>query len=190
MARLKDPQRRTMIMNHSLDLFAKRGFHAVSVKDLAETCGISLGSLYTYFDSKEQLVNELFRHWKLRFADAASVGTSEVRGREAHRRLWMNIGNFIAENSQAFSFLEAQLHATYLDQESATLEMTLTQSIVQYYVERLELALSPAQSQLVISATFGAYVQILKASQAKLLQLNDETRENLEKLAWGMTSQA
>jgi AcrR family transcriptional regulator len=188
MARLKDPQRRAMILETALSHFAQRGFHAVSVKDLAESAGISLGSLYTYFDSKERLVNELFRKWKLAFAEAASFGADTLRGRDAHRRIWVNIGDFIASYPKAFAFLESQLHATYLDPESVALELALTQSMVQFYVERLELALTPAQGQLVISATFGAYVQVFKASQAKLLSFDAATRESLEKLAWQMTS--
>ncbi len=190
MARIKDPQRRTMIMEAALTLFAQRGFHAVSVKDLAIHCGISLGSLYTYFESKEQLVNELFRYWKNLFAGAASVGTENVRGREAHRRMWLNIGRFIAENQLAFSFLEAQLHATYLDAESIALEVALTQSAVDYYVERLELGLTHQQGQLLISATLGVYIQVLKAARVQLLTLDDGTQEALEKLAWAMASKA
>jgi AcrR family transcriptional regulator len=189
MARIKDPQRRALIMENALSLFAKRGFHAVSVKDLAEHCGISLGSLYTYFESKEQLGNELFRHWKMVFAEAASVGTETARGREAHRRMWTNIGEFIAANPQAFSFLESQLHATYLDAESSALEMALTQSAVQYYVDRLELGLCKEKAQLIISATFGVYIQVLKAAQAGLLSLDLDARTNLEKLSWAMASQ-
>lgn len=188
MVRVKDIKRHALILEKALPLFAKRGFHAVSVKDLAESCGISLGSLYTYFESKEQLGNELFRRWKLAFAEAASLGTTSARGREAHRRMWLNIGHFIAAHPSAFSFLEAQLHATYLDAESSALELSLTNAAVQYYLERLELSLTAAKAQLIISATFGAYVQVHKAAEAGLLPFSAETRDQLEKLAWAMAS--
>lgn len=36
-------------------MFAKRGFYAVSMKDLQEDCGILKGSFYHYFSSKEAL---------------------------------------------------------------------------------------------------------------------------------------
>lgn len=188
MARHKDPRRRDTILEMALAQFAERGFHAVSVKELAEAAGISLGSLYTYFDTKEQLVNELFRKWKLALGEAASVGIDELRGREAHRRMWHNIGDFIAVHPQAFAFLEAQLHKTYLDRESSQLEMALTQSAVRFYVERLELGLSAAQAQLAISATLGAFIQVLKASTAGLLPFDAATREALEKMAWQMVA--
>ena len=184
MARQKDPQRLVLIFDAALTQFAERGYHAVSVKELADAAGISLGSLYTYFESKEQLVNALFRKWKLAFIEAASVGVDELRGREAHRRMWRNIGNFVADNPRAFLFLESQLHKSYLDAESAKLELDLTQSAVQFYVERLDLGLTPTQGQLMLSATFGIYVQVLKASSAGLINFDTATREYLEKLAW------
>jgi AcrR family transcriptional regulator len=188
MARQKDPQRRDMILETALARFAERGFHAVSVKELADAAGISLGSLYTYFDTKEQLVNELFRKWKMAFGEAASIGLDGLRGREAHRRLWHNIGAFISANPRVFSFLEAQLHKTYLDRESLQLEMALTQSAVQFYIDRLELGFNAEQAQLAISAAFGVYVQVLKTSTAGLLRFDAATREALERMAWQMTA--
>lgn len=188
MARQKDPQRLELIFETALAQFAERGFHAVSVKELADAAGISLGSLYTYFQSKEQLVNVLFRKWKLAFIEAAGVGVEEVRGREAHRRMWRNIGNFIADYPRAFLFLESQLHKTYLDAESAKLEYDLTQAAVQFYVDRLDLGLTHAQAQLLLSASFGIYVQVLKASEAGLITFDQATQESMEKLTWQMTS--
>lgn len=188
MARPKDPLRLDLIYETALDRFAERGFHAVSVKELADAAKISLGSLYTYFESKEQLVNALFRKCKLAFAEAASEGTADLRGRHAHRRMWFNIGEFIAREPRIFSFLESQWHKTYLDAESNQLELALTQAAVQYYIERLDLGLTASQAQLLISATFGIYNQVLKASQAGLLQFDATTRESLEKLAWQMAS--
>ncbi|XYI02199.1 TetR/AcrR family transcriptional regulator [Sorangium sp. So ce1128] len=58
MAKLRDPQRRALILETAMPLFAERGFCGVSVKDIANASNIALGSIYTYFESKEQLMNE------------------------------------------------------------------------------------------------------------------------------------
>ena len=188
MARLKDPQRQALILDTALDLFAKRGFHAVSVKDIAAAANISLGSLYTYFESKEHLVNVLFRQCKLAFSEFTGRGIEEQRGREAHRTMWLNIGRFIMNHPKAFTFLESQLHATYLDEESTAVELAISQAGTNFYLERFELALTERQAQLAISATFGAFVQVFKAAQVNLIQFNDDTLADLEKLGWRMAS--
>jgi AcrR family transcriptional regulator len=44
-----------IILNSALDLFAKRGFHAVTIKDIAAATGLNTALIYYYFDSKEDL---------------------------------------------------------------------------------------------------------------------------------------
>jgi AcrR family transcriptional regulator len=50
---------REAIVEAALELFAERGFHATSVDDIANAVEISRSGLYQYFESKEQLFDEL-----------------------------------------------------------------------------------------------------------------------------------
>ena len=44
------------IYNATLKLSNDKGFHAMTLRDLAKETGLSLGALYSYFSSKEQLL--------------------------------------------------------------------------------------------------------------------------------------
>lgn len=44
------------ILDSALTLSNRTGFHAMSLRDLSEHSGVSMGALYTYFDSKETLL--------------------------------------------------------------------------------------------------------------------------------------
>ncbi len=187
MAKLRDPERRALILDTAMDLFAKRGFHGVSVKDIAQASDIALGSMYTYFTSKEQLVNEVYRDRKQVFRAYLSEGLDNLRGRCAHRVLWKNLTRFAIEHPVAFLFLEAQHHASYLDAESLALEASIHQFGVQFYLD-LDLELEPSQAQFVVSAAFGALVQTFKASLVGRGSLNDATKAKLEELAWTIAS--
>jgi len=46
----------TLIVEAALDLSNRHGFDAMSLRDLADRAGVSMGSLYSYFDSKETLL--------------------------------------------------------------------------------------------------------------------------------------
>jgi len=50
-----DPERRAMILRVAMTEFASKGFAATGINDLARKAGISIGSLYSYFASKEDL---------------------------------------------------------------------------------------------------------------------------------------
>lgn len=44
------------IIRKAIDVFQRRGYHATSMSDLAEACGLMKGSFYHYFRSKEELM--------------------------------------------------------------------------------------------------------------------------------------
>lgn len=47
------------IYEHSLVLFADRGYHGVSMREIAQACGIKASSIYAHVSSKEQLLYDL-----------------------------------------------------------------------------------------------------------------------------------
>jgi AcrR family transcriptional regulator len=53
---------RAVILQAALDLFQERGYEATTMRAIADRAGVSLGSSYHYFPSKEHLVLEFYRH--------------------------------------------------------------------------------------------------------------------------------
>jgi AcrR family transcriptional regulator len=53
---------RAAIFGAALDLFQERGYEATTMRGIADRAGVSLGSSYHYFPSKEHLVLEFYRH--------------------------------------------------------------------------------------------------------------------------------
>ena len=49
-------EKKLLIMDTALELFANEGFHSTSIQDIANKAGISKGLLYNYFESKEELI--------------------------------------------------------------------------------------------------------------------------------------
>jgi AcrR family transcriptional regulator len=71
-----EQQRRAQILQAALTCFARQGYHATSMDDVVRESGLSVGAIYSYFPSKEELflalsdaranqtlayLNELFR---------------------------------------------------------------------------------------------------------------------------------
>ena len=53
---------RAAILGAALDLFQEKGYEATTMRAIADRVGVSLGSSYHYFPSKEHLVLEFYRH--------------------------------------------------------------------------------------------------------------------------------
>ena len=54
-------ERKTQILDAAMDTFAKKGIHKTRMSDIAEKSGLSKGSLYWYFDSKDSIILNLMQ---------------------------------------------------------------------------------------------------------------------------------
>jgi AcrR family transcriptional regulator len=52
-------QRRSQILDAAMETFSKMGFYKTRMSDIADTSGLSKGSLYWYFDSKNDIILHL-----------------------------------------------------------------------------------------------------------------------------------
>jgi TetR/AcrR family transcriptional regulator, fatty acid metabolism regulator protein len=52
--------KRRMILDAAIRVFARRGFHACRVSDIADEAGVAYGLVYHYFASKEEVLDTLF----------------------------------------------------------------------------------------------------------------------------------
>ena len=53
---------REKILNESLDLFAAKGYHGTSMREIAKAVGIKGSSIYNHFSGKEDIFSELFNY--------------------------------------------------------------------------------------------------------------------------------
>ena len=52
-------EKRNLIMDSALEHFAREGYHATTITDIAKHAGISKGLMYNYFESKEALLRAI-----------------------------------------------------------------------------------------------------------------------------------
>lgn len=61
--------KRRQILDAAVRVFARQGFHATRVADIADEAGVAYGLVYHYFRSKDEVLNELFvERWSLLLA--------------------------------------------------------------------------------------------------------------------------
>jgi AcrR family transcriptional regulator len=70
MARPKSEDKRNAILDAATRLFAERGLSAAPTSEISKQAGVAEGTLFTYFKTKDDLINALYRELKLELADA------------------------------------------------------------------------------------------------------------------------
>ncbi len=83
MAKAPPVDKRRQILDAAIHVFARQGFHACRVSDIADEAGVAYGLVYHYFKSKDEVLNELFtERWSLLLAAIEEVdGSSSARAR-------------------------------------------------------------------------------------------------------------
>src|ERR1700731_734532 len=70
MARPKSEDKRNAILDAATRLFADRGLTAAPTSEISKQAGVAEGTLFTYFKTKDDLINALYQEIKLELADA------------------------------------------------------------------------------------------------------------------------
>jgi AcrR family transcriptional regulator len=114
-------RQRREVLATALDLFSQKGYHNVSMQEIAEKAEFAIGTLYKFFQSKEDLYKALVRELCDKFEDAITRAIelpqdeveklrSYVRAKtEVFRRNLPFIRLFLAESRGASFNLKAGL---------------------------------------------------------------------------------
>jgi AcrR family transcriptional regulator len=80
--------KRQLILDAAVRVFARKGYHTCRVGDIAEEAGVAHGLLYHYFDSKEELLETIFRNtWMLMLDTIRGVQELDDPARETLRKV-------------------------------------------------------------------------------------------------------
>jgi TetR/AcrR family fatty acid metabolism transcriptional regulator len=75
--------KRRAILDAAIRVFARQGYHATRVADIADEAGVAYGLVYHYFRSKEAVMTELFtERWSLLLAAGEQVKEGDGTPRE------------------------------------------------------------------------------------------------------------
>ncbi|MFN2616072.1 MAG: TetR/AcrR family transcriptional regulator [Thermoleophilaceae bacterium] len=80
--------KRRLILDAAVRVFARRGFHHCRVSDVADEAGVAYGLVYHYFDSKEEILNTLFlERWQVMLDEIASIDREQMPARDKLHRV-------------------------------------------------------------------------------------------------------
>lgn len=121
------------IINATLKLSNKRGFHATTLRELARVSGLSMGGLYTYIDSKPALLSMILGQVAATATEVLTAPPDDVRGDARAHLDWVIATHIrLTEAMQpwfVFAFMEAKSFPPAERQLAVDMEAT-TESII------------------------------------------------------------
>lgn len=106
-------QTRSRLIDAAAELFARKGFHAVSAEAVAEAAGRTTGALYSHFGGKEGLLLALLEVWKERTAEeltAEIADSADPADPATHfSAMWGSLTRPHPDRGDSWLLLEAEL---------------------------------------------------------------------------------
>jgi AcrR family transcriptional regulator len=119
MARPKSEDKRNAILNAATRLFAERGLAAAPTSEISRRADIAEGTLFTYFKTKDELINSLYREIKIELADAMMSDFPRKKNlRTRLRHVWDRYVNWGIANPRQRKVLGQLLVSEVLTRES------------------------------------------------------------------------
>jgi TetR/AcrR family transcriptional regulator, fatty acid metabolism regulator protein len=81
-------EKRQLILDAAVRVFARQGFHTCRVSDIADEAGVAYGLVYHYFSSKDQILDTLFtERWSVLLSVIADTDAQDIAAREKLRAI-------------------------------------------------------------------------------------------------------
>lgn len=189
---LPSEQRRLQIMDAAMTCFARRGFHQATMQDISQAAGISVGLIYRYFQSKEDVIatmaSEHMRELQRKLHEAKSI---ENLFEALEHVVWCDQQEFEADVEASFvvdlfaeSARNPQVRGLVTQIQEAVLAGVTELIAGSPHARHLAAAVAPSQAAGLIFHTLHGLMfdEILNAgarTQAELRQLRTETLRRL-----------
>jgi TetR/AcrR family transcriptional regulator, repressor of fatR-cypB operon len=175
------------ILDAATALFAEAGYHGTSIPDVMDRAGVGGGSLYRLFESKEVLINAVFRDAKGRLERALRDDLPlDLPPRALFDSFWARLTAFSRAEPVAFRFLELQDHVPYLDGESRQLELTVLAPILVACMDfqRRGVFRSDVAAGTIMAFVWGAFVGLVKAERLGYVKLGPPAFDAARDACW------
>lgn len=178
--------KRQAILNATLRLISKNGFHGTAMAKVAQEAGVSAGIIYHYFDSKDDLMDELYRDIKRRFGQMLNDSFDQTQPLKIQIRQILGLMmKYYIQRPLESAFLEQYTRSPYFSHE-------IEDEVSRYYLPLLE-SFQRGQQEMIIKDFPGAVVHTLTVDVATslaqkhaagLINLTDELIEDIIDACW------
>jgi AcrR family transcriptional regulator len=162
--RFRDPSKEEAIRRKAMELAVKEGFDGLSMQKIAKAAKVSPGTLYVYFEDREDLVLQVYRAEMEKTQAAMMRGFDpSMRFDEGLRVQWLNRARFCLEHPLSMLFLE-QFRHTPLHEKALSLAgddfRRVMQEFVTHAIRNGELVRLPLETYWAVA--FAPMYQLVK----------------------------
>ena len=186
---MKTSDKRSDIIKASMELISEQGFHGAPMSGIAAKAGVATGTIYRYFDSRDELITELYRELEKRIISVIQDGYPV--GKPIRERFLHLVANLFRH------FIDCPLHFRYLEQyHNSPYGTSLRQEILlnrakepnilsNLFLEGIERkVLKDFPLPVLFALTMGPLRDLIRDHILGFISLNEETIRQVIEACW------
>lgn len=131
--------KKTIILESTLELVREHGINGFPISEVARKGGIAVGTIYHYFDGKDQLIQELYQYVvELIYQVALKEDDDSKSFKERYFTFWTNLVNLYLSKPAILSFFELYNNSSYYSKESPVQKGKFYNWLFLFFEEGLE----------------------------------------------------
>jgi len=170
------------ILKAALKLFVEQGEQATSMKWIAKEAKCGIGTMYNYFESKEELINELYVDIKTKlFKYILEEHDTNAPVKQQFVQAWLKSMNYAISNKLEYKFLQAFSHSPILSAEATEKVNKLLYPLFEIYEKGKKEGIIKNQDTInLVIFTNGA----IAASICNNPNIDEQMKNNIVLMAW------
>ena len=178
--------KRKALVKATINLVNNHGFHAAPMSRIARMADVSPGTIYLYFENKQDLVNQVYIEVKSAFSKYAFQNYNETMEVEkGFEVIWKNIADFKLKQVEEAMFLSQCDNTPIIDEPGRKEGLKHLQPLLNLW-ERGQQAkiIKEVSPYLLYAYSIYPIAFLMNMQERELYEMTSEHIENAYKMAW------
>ncbi|TXD85595.1 TetR/AcrR family transcriptional regulator [Subsaximicrobium wynnwilliamsii] len=182
----KSQIKREALVRATINLVNSHGFHAAPMSKIAKLAAVSPGTIYLYFENKQDLVDKVYLDVKTAFSEFAFKDYDEkVSVEKGFEKIWKNIAVFKLREVEKAMFLSQCDNTPIIDDSSRQEGLKHLQPLLNLWeLGKKEGLIKPVSPYMLYAFSIYPVAFLMNMQQQGLYKLTPEHIDEAYKMAW------
>lgn len=183
---MKIEDKRAAVLQAMMELVTENGFHGTAMSMVAKRAGVAAGTIYHYFQSKEEIINQLYTELKQRMGSALmEEGCMKGTIKDRFFAFYFNLYHYFTTHPEEFRFLEQYANSPFISQTAREENQQFNQPVVDFLQQGMEMGvLRPLDLRMLIALVYGHVVSLAKLHLSAEMEISQQQLEQAAQSCW------
>jgi AcrR family transcriptional regulator len=177
--------KKDIILNTTLKLIAEKGISGSPMSLIVKQSGVSTGTIYHYFKSKEDIINALYINKKKDFKSVLDKYEQQnLKFKEEFRGIWTDIYQYFVDNPLIYLFTQQVNFSPIITEDVRVEGETYYKYIYVFFGKGIQKGkLIPIDLNLMTQMTFGNIISLVDLNY-KGIKINKQMLQDAIEYSW------